>query len=79
MLTEEIVALIKAGIPDAEIIVDGEDCSFSVTVVSASFEGLSLLKKQKAVMATVKDAIASGALHAITIKAHTLDEWAAKH
>lgn len=78
MLTEEVVALIKAGIPDAEVIVGGEDCSFSVTVVSPSFEGLSLLKKQKAVMATVKEAIASGALHAITVKAYTLDEWAEK-
>ena len=78
MLVEEVVALIKAGIPDAEVMVDGADCNFSVTVVSASFDGLSLLKKQQAVMATVKEQIASGALHAISVNALTPAEWAAK-
>lgn len=78
MLVEEVVAVIKAGIPDAEVMVDGADCSFSVTVVSASFEGLSILKKQQAVMATVKEQIASGALHAISVNALTPAEWAAK-
>jgi len=78
MLVEEVVALIKVGIPDAEVVVEGEDCSFSVTVVSASFEGLSMLKKQQAVMKTVAEPIASGALHAISVKAFTPAEWVAK-
>ncbi len=71
----EIIELIKAGIPDANVFVEGEGCNFTVVVVSSEFEGQSLLKKQKKVMAAVAEQIRSGALHAIAIKTHTPDEW----
>ncbi|NOY73336.1 MAG: BolA/IbaG family iron-sulfur metabolism protein [Gammaproteobacteria bacterium] len=71
----EIIDLIKAGIVDAEVFVEGEGCNFTVVVVSHTFEGQSLLKKQKQVMATVAEQIRSGALHAIAVKAYTPDEW----
>ena len=75
MEISEVIGLIKAGIPDAEVLVEGEGCNFTVVVVSPVFEGLSLLKKQKQVMATVTEQIRSGALHAIAVKAYTPDEW----
>jgi len=71
----EVITLIKAGLPDADVFIEGEGCNFTVVVVSPNFEGQSLLKKQKQVMATVAEHIRSGALHAIAIKAHTPDEW----
>jgi acid stress-induced BolA-like protein IbaG/YrbA len=70
----EVQAVIKAVIPDAEITVDGEGCNFSVTVVSASFEGQSPVQRQRAVMAPFKDKILSGELHALSIKALTPKE-----
>ncbi len=73
---EEVVALIKVGFPDAEVLVDGMDCNFSCVVISPAFEGLGLLQKQKAVLATVKAQITSGELHAMSIKAHTPEQWA---
>ncbi len=71
----EVVNLIKTGIADAEVFVEGEGCNFTVIVVSRGFEGQSLLKKQKQVMATVAEQVRSGALHAIAVKAYTPGEW----
>lgn len=77
MRGDEVVALVKGGFPDAEVKIEGEDCSFSVTVISSAFAGMSLLKKQQSVLATVSDAIASGRLHAMTVKCYTPAEWQA--
>lgn len=71
MEAQEVNSLITKHIQDAQVEVEGEGCSFSVKVVSASFEGLSLLKKQQAVMSLFHDQIASGELHALTVKALT--------
>ncbi len=78
MQVEEVQKQVTDVIPGATVLVDGADCSFSLTVVSDSFEGLSLLKKQQKVMAIFKEQIASGAMHAITVKTFTNSEWAAK-
>lgn len=73
--TIEIQAMIKKELPDAEVLVQGEGCSFSVVVVSARFEGCTLLKKQQMVLESVQEALATGALHAISVKAFTPQEW----
>jgi acid stress-induced BolA-like protein IbaG/YrbA len=70
-----IQALIEAGIPGATVKVDGEGCSASVIVVSEAFEGLSLLKQQKMVYATLGDNITNGNIHALTIKSYTPEQW----
>ena len=75
MQAEQVVALIQTGIPDAVVHIDGEGCNFSVQVVSAQFAGLSLVKKQQLVLATVKEQIKSGELHAMSVKAYTPEEW----
>ena len=77
MRTDEVVALIKGGFPDAELLIEGEDCSFAVIVISTAFAGQSLLKKQQSVLATVSEPLATGALHAMTVKCFTPDEWQA--
>jgi len=76
MKQEEVIALIKVGFPDAEVLVEGMDCNFSCVVISPAFEGLGLLQKQKAVLATVKEQITRGELHAMSIKAYTPQQWA---
>ncbi len=75
MRTEEVVALIKGGFPDGELLIEGEDCSFAVIVISPSFAGQSLLKKQQSVLATVSGPLATGELHAMTVKCYTPEEW----
>jgi len=74
----EVEQLIKQDIADAEIIVDGAGCDLTLTVISASFVDLPLVKKQQAVLATLKAPLASGKLHAVTVLAFTPEEWQAK-
>jgi acid stress-induced BolA-like protein IbaG/YrbA len=75
MQTETVAELIRAGMPAAEVSVTGDGSHFEAIVVSAAFAGKSLLQKQRLVMATVKDQIASGELHALSIKTFTPEEW----
>jgi hypothetical protein len=47
METAEIRQLIQTGIPDCELIVSGEGCSFSVVVIADEFDGMSPVKRQQ--------------------------------
>jgi len=78
MQPSEVRDLIQVVLPEAHVAVEGEGCSFSVIVVSEAFEGLSLVKRQQQVLSAVQDPLSTGALHAITIKAHTPAEWHAR-
>lgn len=75
MEPETVKQRIEAGLPGCEARVDGDGSHFQAVVISPEFAGLSPVKKQKMVYATVNDAITSGELHALTIKAYTPDEW----
>jgi len=70
--------LIKLGLPDAQVIVAGEGCSVEVVVISDECEGKMPLARQRLVMATVKEEIASGELHAIALKTWTPEQWKAQ-
>ena len=75
LTTGEVVQLVRQGINDAEVMVEGEGCDLLITVVSPQFSDLALVKKQQLVMATLKEPLASGKLHAVSVKAYTPDEW----
>ena len=75
METSEIKKLIEDGIAGAEAIVTGDGGKYEATVISTAFEGLSMLKEHQLVYKTVNAQIASGELHALTIKAFTPEEW----
>ncbi len=79
METEAVAELIRAGIPNAEVEVSGDGSHFDAVVVSEAFAGLTPIKKQRLVMDTVKPQIASGELHALSIKTFTPAQWAAQH
>ncbi len=71
METEAIAALIRAGMPDATVQVTGDGSHFEAVVVSPAFAGLTPIKKQRLVMDTVREQLASGELLALSIKALT--------
>lgn len=75
MEPEEIKILIENGIPQSQAIVTGESGKYEAIVISPEFEGLTMVKEHQMVYATVNEHIASGALHALSIKAYTPDEW----
>ena len=78
METEAVAQLIRAGLPGAEVEVTGDGSHFEALVVSGAFEGLTPIKKQRLVMDTVKAQIASGELHALSIKTLTPAQKAAE-
>lgn len=75
MEPEEVKNIIQAALPDCEVQVQGDGSHFEAIVVGDVFDGLSPVKKQQMVFATVTDQITSGAIHALSIKAYTPKEW----
>lgn len=71
MTLEEIQAKLESGVADSTVTMDGDGCNCSTLVVSPIFEGMSLLARQKMVLAAVRENIDSGELHALSIKART--------
>ena len=73
-MVEDIEARLRDALSEAEVVVDGDGNRFTIDVVSDHFEGLSRVKRQQVVYAAIDDLIASGAIHAVTIKAGTKAE-----
>ena len=73
-MVEDIEARLRDALGEAEVAVDGDGNRFVIDVVSDDFEGLSRVKRQQAVYAAIQDLIASGAIHAVTIRAATKAE-----
>jgi len=76
MNPEDVQKMIEAGLPDCEVKVTGDGSHFEAVVIGEVFEGLSLVKKQQKVYATLGDKITSGEVHALTIKTFTAEEYA---
>ena len=75
MDAKQVEDLIKAGLPDCEVTVTGENGHFDATIIGDVFDGLMPVKKQQVVYKTVNDYITSGELHAFTMKTYTPAEW----
>lgn len=71
MTLEQIQAKLEAGIENSIVTIEGDGCNCSTFIVSSVFEGLSLLARQKMVLAVVREDFDSGNLHALSIKART--------
>lgn len=74
----DIEQLVKQGISDSLVFVEGAGCDLTVTVISEQFADLSIVKKQQLVMATLSDVLANGKLHAVSVQTYTPDEWQAR-
>lgn len=79
MNIDEVMIKVKEGLPDAQILPSGEACNLYLTIISDGFEGLSILKRQQRVLGTLHADLASGELHAVTLKTFTPGEWASCH
>lgn len=75
MDTAQIQQAIETALPEAQVYLEGEGCDFSAIVISEAFQGLSLVKRQQAVLAAVAGWLATGELHAFSVKAYTEAEW----
>lgn len=74
MQLDEIKALIETGLPGSQALVGGDGYHYQVTVTWEQFNGMSQVKRQQQVYGCLQANIASGALHAISMKTYTPDE-----
>ncbi len=74
----EVESLIAKGYPNTETHIAGEGCNLEITVISEQFTGLTLIKQHQGVMATLAEPLASGRLHAVTLKTYTPEQWQAQ-
>ena len=75
MDTAEVKAIIEAGIENAEATVTADGNKYTAVVVASAFEGMTMVQEQKMVYALLNQHIESGAIHALTIKAYTPEEY----
>jgi acid stress-induced BolA-like protein IbaG/YrbA len=76
---EQVAEMIKTGLPDAEVQVQdltGTRDHYQVVVVSSQFEGKRLIQQHQLVYGTLQQAMSSEAIHALTMKTYTPQEWA---
>lgn len=77
---EQVEAMIRAGLPDAQVQVQdltGTRDHYQVVVVSSEFAGKRLIQQHQLVYGTLQQAMSSEAIHALTMKTYTPEEWAA--
>ena len=73
-------AKIEAGIPESIVqITDltGGGDHYQAVVVSSQFAGKSLIQQHQLVYGTVREAMDSGAIHALALKTYTPETWQA--
>lgn len=77
MDSHEIIARVKQLYPDAQVDLEGADCSFEMIVISEAFEGMNTLQRQQPILGLFRDELASGTLHALSVRARTPAEQSA--
>ena len=75
MTPEKLHELLQAAFPKADIATSGQAGKFEVRLVDEQFEGKRPVVRQQAVYAPLNSYIASGEVHAVTIRALTPEEW----
>ena len=71
MTEQDLINLLQASFPCAEISVSLDGSHVNITVVDAEFEGLRPVARQQRVYAPLATLIADGTLHAVNITAQT--------
>jgi len=77
MQATELEALIRAGLPDAKIIVKGDGDHFEAIVISEQFAGCSLVRQHQLVYGTLGDRM-GGEIHALALHTYTPQDWASQ-
>ncbi|NKF49448.1 BolA family transcriptional regulator [Shewanella sp. WXL01] len=72
---KEIEQLVLAAIDAEEVLVTQDGSHYKVIAVGEMFDGMSRVKQQQTIYAPLSEHIASGALHALTIKTFTPTQW----
>ena len=72
---DQIKQLLDVELSQSEVTVEGGDGKYLVTVVSNLFDGLNAVKRQQRIYQVLNEHISSGAIHAITMRLFTVEEF----
>lgn len=73
-----VKAMIAAGMPEAQVEVEGADgVHFEALVIASEFAGMRPLQRHRRVYQTLGESL-GGAIHALALKTLTPEEWAAR-
>jgi len=78
MEPEQVAELVRKELPDCEIEVRNEGNHYLVIAIGERFAGMSPVKKQQLIYGALNDQLAECTIHALTIKAFTPEQWAAR-
>ena len=78
MTSEELHALIAAGLDCQHLDVSGDGRHWQALIVSGAFEGLRLIQRHQKVYATLGHRMHTDEVHALSMKTLTPAEWAAQ-
>ncbi len=77
MHPDEISRLISDGLPGAEVkIMSDDNTHFEALVIASAFEGKSRIARHQLIYGTL-GSLMGNEIHAMSIRAHTPDEWSA--
>ena len=77
MQIEDIANLIKTGVPDCEVEVDGDGTHFTAVIVSDIFAGKNMVQQHQLVYKALGDRMGTD-IHALSIQTYTPEEWKKK-
>ena len=72
---KEIEDVLRVALDLDEVHASSDGSHYKVIAVGECFEGMSRVKQQQAIYGPLTEQIASGALHALTIKTFTPTQW----
>lgn len=76
MNADTLKTLLENQLPDAEVIVHGDDgVHFEATVISPAFAGKPLLAQHRMVYAALGDRVSNQEIHALALKTFTPEAW----
>ncbi len=78
MQAQDVAELVRKELPDCEIQVQNDGNHYLVVAVGERFEGMSPVKKQQLVYGALQEQLDDGTIHALTIRAFTPAQWAAR-
>ena len=77
MQVEDIASLIKSGVPDCEVEVDGDGTHFTAVIVSDVFAGKNMVQQHQVVYKALGDRMGTD-IHALSIQTYTPEQWKKK-
>jgi len=73
---EDIEVALRAKLPVAHLVLDGDGRHFELLIVSDAFAGLPRVRRHQAVYGALGDAMRDELVHALTMQTLTPEEWA---